>query len=41
MAEGVAELPMIKKVKYEVGTPILCGRGKANKLSLSGDCKYL
>ena len=30
-----------QKVKYKVGTPLLCGRGKANKLSLTCDCKYL
>ena len=28
-------------VKYKIGIPLLCGRGKANKLSLSNDCKYL
>ena len=28
-------------VKYKVGIPLLCGRGKANKLSLSRDRKYL
>ena len=28
-------------VKYKVDIPLLCGRGKANKLSLSNDCKYL